>query len=143
MKTSSKGAQGNSLILVKHICILMYVYINSIYTVYVSMYHVFCISTYYHILFVLYAYVHLLYHDPYQTYIYIYIHMYIGCKLEFIREQVVVSTMAFGSLIWLINMSLIVAFLFRWEMSKSSLRCFFGKHSEEIAASDFPLESEF
>ena len=34
-------------------------------------------------------------------------------------------------------------FLFRWEMSKSSLRCFFGKHSEEIAASDFPLESEF
>ena len=40
------------------------------------MYHVFCIYTYYHILFVLYAYVHLLYHDPYQTYIYIHTHVY-------------------------------------------------------------------
>ena len=78
-----------------------------------------------------------------NIYIYIHTHVY--------RVQTGVypgASCCFNNGFWLIDLAYqhVVDrcfFLFRWEMSKSSLRCFFGKHSEEIAASDFPLESEF
>jgi hypothetical protein len=109
MKTSSKGAQGNSLIFVKHICILMYVYINNIYSICIMSFVFIHIIIYYLCCTHMYTY----YITTHIKHIYIHTHVYrvqAGVYLE--------ASCCFNNGFWLIDLAL--------NINMSSLRCFLG-----------------
>ena len=135
------GAQGNSLIFVKNICILMYVYKNTIYSICIMSFVFIHIIIYYLCCTHMYTY----YITTHIKHIYIYTYTCIkGANWSLSGSKLLFQQ-------WLL------AHWFGFEYQHVVDRCFFillgdeqvilkmlfGKHSEEIAAIDFPLELEF